>query len=150
MCSVKSQYKGSGRRPPPFVELLGVTLCRLGERWGPSWGCGGHFWVALGCLWTELDPASVGAQFGLPWGALMLKHNACAQNMASWNSSPESAESADPRNPRKWCQEVLSRPLLPRAPVGQDDGSLSKLPQTTCKEGRGIHEHPRFLKQASA
>ena len=39
-----------------------------------------------------------------------------------------------PRNPRypwKWCQEVLFRPLLPRAPVGPDDGSLSKLPQIT-------------------
>ena len=34
-----------------------------------------------------------------------------------------------PQNPRKWCHEVRFRCLLPRAPVGQDDGSLSKLPQ---------------------
>ena len=38
----------------------------------------------------------------------------------------------NPRNPRKWCQEVLFRPLVPRTPVGQDGGSLSKLPQTIC------------------
>ena len=36
-----------------------------------------------------------------------------------------------PRNPRKWCHEVRFRCLLPRTPVGQDDGSLSKLPQMT-------------------
>ena len=35
----------------------------------------------------------------------------------------------NPRNPRMWCHEVRFRCLLPRAPVGQDDGSLSKLPQ---------------------
>ena len=35
----------------------------------------------------------------------------------------------NPRNSRKWCHEVRFRCLLPRAPVGQDDGSLSKLPQ---------------------
>ena len=36
----------------------------------------------------------------------------------------------NPRNPWKWCHEVRIRCLLPRAPVGQDDGRLSKLPQT--------------------
>ena len=41
------------------------------------------------------------------------------------------------RDPRKWCQEVLFRPLLPRAPVGQDDGSLSKLPQIS---GSGLEK----------
>ena len=35
----------------------------------------------------------------------------------------------NPRNPRQWCHEVRFRCLLPRAPVGQDDGSLGRLPQ---------------------
>ena len=35
----------------------------------------------------------------------------------------------NPRNPQKWCHEARFRCLLPRAPVAQDDGSLSKLPQ---------------------
>ena len=37
------------------------------------------------------------------------------------------------RGPWTWCHEVRFRCLLPRAPVGQDDGSLSKLPQTNTE-----------------
>ena len=65
MCFVQCQYKGNhrGGRPKaaPSVDLLGVTLCCLGEPWGPSWGDVGVIWGRLG---VPLDP------LGLPWGAL--------------------------------------------------------------------------------
>ena len=76
-------------------------------------GCG----VALGCLWTLLGclgvlwgaPAGVGGQFGLPWGVMLLKQHACAQNFAFWNSFPESLES--PESP-----EVVSRSAVQVSP----------------------------------
>ena len=62
---VHSQYKGNHRggrqkAAPPSVELLGVTLCRLGGARGPSWGDVGVIWGRLG---VPLEP------LGLPWGA---------------------------------------------------------------------------------
>ena len=51
----------------------------------------------------------------------------------------------NPQNPRKWCHEVRFRCLLPRAPVGQDDGSLSKLPQITLRWRSRTHN--KFLKR---
>ena len=128
--NTKETTEGGGRRPPPFVELLGVTLCRLGEPWVPSWADVGVIWGRLG---VPLEP------LGLSWGALGSSCRCRGSVWAAWGGHAAETpclcikygllEPRNPRNPQKWCQEVLLRPLLPRAPVGQDDVSLSKLPQ---------------------
>ena len=132
LCSEPSKpQRGAEGRPP----------CRLGGPWGPSWGDVGVIWGRLG---VPLEPR------GLPWGAFgsscrcrgsvwaalggHAAETACTKcgllqlipripRIRPWNPrNPRNLR--NPRNPWKWCQEVLFRPLLPRAPVGQDDGSL--------------------------
>ena len=72
--------------------------------------------------------------FGRIWAKVW---ECCSQMMLwEWFFGTHPWNPRNPRNPqnrRKWCHEVRFRCLLPRAPVGQDDGSLSKLPQTITK-----------------
>ena len=84
-----------------YVSTLRHAQCSYVDRQGGRSGVshiGGSLWAAfafcvpLGTLggdivspWEAWGPsAGVGGQFGLPWGVMLLKRDACAQNTASW------------------------------------------------------------------
>ena len=59
---------------------------------------------------------------------MLLNHNACAQNLASWNSPPDPP---DPPDPPEMQSSGAGHTLGSTRAGGQDDGSWHKLPQTT-------------------
>ena len=83
---------------------LGTLLGGCGGHLGSPWGAFGTSWAALGCHWELLRVS--GVSLGCLGGFMLLKHNACAHNMVSWNSSAESLES----------REVVSRRAVQTSP----------------------------------
>ena len=96
------------------LESLWLPLDGLGFLWGAiglPLGCPWLALGALGSLWVPLAP------FRCPWApfgsSMFTVCDACAQNQASWNSSPWSRMS---RMSPKWCHPLLLRPPLPHGP----------------------------------
>ena len=86
---------------PCYCFEIALILCVLSSlshqtRFGRLWGTLGSLWVPFGTsLFTVCD--------------------ACRQNQASWNTPPDARE---PREPRKWCQELQLRALHTRRGPG--------------------------------